>query len=105
MSLIDLHDTVKVIDVARAHGVTYLALFGSVARGEEDGDSDVDIAVRFGRRVSLFDLVDLQLSLQQILSRSVDLIPVDDVYSFMLDQIKRDQIVLFDVANERVIER
>lgn len=100
MKLLALDDTQKLVDTARSHGVTYLALFGSVARGEARADSDVDLAVRFGRRVSLFDLVELQLSFQKILDRSVDLIPVDDVYTFLHDKIKRDQIVLYDAANE-----
>jgi len=100
MNLPALHDTEKLIDVARFHGVTYLALFGSVARGEDRADSDIDLAVRFGRRVSLFDLVDLQLSFQKILARTVDLIPLDDAYSFMAETFNRDQIVLFDGTNE-----
>jgi len=99
MNLLALHDTEKLIDVARSHGVTYLALFGSAARGEDRTDSDIDLAVRFGRRVSLFDLVDLQLSLQKILAHTVDLIPLDDVYSFMAETLSRDQIVLYDAVN------
>lgn len=93
-------DTQQLVEVARFHGVTYLALFGSVARGEERSESDVDLAVRFGRRVTLLDLVDLQLRFEKILARSVDLIPLDDIYSFMRDSLNRDRIVLYDATHE-----
>lgn len=99
MNRLTTQDTQQLVDIARSHGVTYLALFGSVARGEERPDSDVDLAVRFGRRVTLFDLVDLQLRFQKILARSVDLIPLDDIYSFMHDSLNRDRVVLYDAAN------
>jgi len=100
MSRLALQDTDQLVDIARDRGVTYLALFGSTARDEARADSDVDLAVRFGRRVTLFDLVDLQLHFQKILARSVDLIPLDDIYSFMRDSLNRDQIVLYDVPEE-----
>jgi len=35
------------MDEIRRHGVAHLAVFGSVARGEERPDSDVDILVEF----------------------------------------------------------
>lgn len=38
----------KLIEIAKARGITYLALFGSVARSEATPESDVDLAVRFG---------------------------------------------------------
>ena len=45
----------------RAAGIQSLALFGSVARGDADPDSDVDLAVKFdpAARISLIGLVRL----------------------------------------------
>jgi len=80
-------DIQQLVEIARFHGITYLALFGSAARGEERPGSDIDLAVRFGRRVTLFDLVDLQLRFEKVLARTVDLIPLDDIYSFMRDSV------------------
>ena len=61
--------------VARHHG-SNPRVFGSVARGEDDADSDIDILVDFDDAASYFDLVGLRLDLEELLGRRVDV--VDD---------------------------
>ena len=57
------------------YGVESLAVFGSVARGEADDGSDVDLLVRFrGEPPSLFEFVRLERQLSQLLGLSVDLV-------------------------------
>lgn len=89
-------DREKLADVAKKRGIAYLALFGSVARGDATSQSDVDLAIRFIHPVSLFDYVDAQLEMEQILGHSVDLIPVDDVYPFVRDSMNADLVVLYE---------
>jgi uncharacterized protein len=62
-------------DIA-AFGVSSLALFGSVARGEARADSDVDILVEFasGEVVGFFRFLRLKRYLEGILGREVDLV-------------------------------
>lgn len=50
-------------------------LFGSVVRGEEKRESDVDILVDFDERADLFDYVGLGLFLEEKLNRKVDIVP------------------------------
>lgn len=90
----------RLIELAHEAGLTYLAIFGSAARGEARPDSDVDLAVRFGRRITLFGLVDLKRQFQEIVKKPVDLIPVDDIYPFMRESLERDSIVLLDTVAE-----
>jgi len=52
--------------------VESLRLFGSVARGDSDPQSDVDILVEFSKPVSLFRLADLRRHLSELLGRPVD---------------------------------
>ena len=59
--------------ILRRYGVIEANLFGSVARGEERPDSDIDLLVTFGRQVSLFRQMDLAEELSQLSSRKVDL--------------------------------
>ncbi len=56
-------------DELRGLGVRSLALFGSVARGEERPDSDVDLLVELARPACCFKLVRVQLRLEEILGR------------------------------------
>lgn len=59
--------------VARHHG-TRVRLFGSVARGEEHADSDIDFLVDFGEGSSLFDLMHLSDALEDLLGHRVDIV-------------------------------
>jgi len=63
----------KAVPILKEAGVTRSSLFGSVVRGEARGDSDIDMLVEIPRGISLFDFVDLQLKLEQVLNRKVDL--------------------------------
>ena len=59
--------------VARHHG-RQVRLFGSVARGEERADSDIDLLVDFAPESSLFDLLRLNRELTELLRRPVDVV-------------------------------
>lgn len=59
--------------VARHHGGR-VRLFGSVARGDEQPGSDIDLLVDFDEASSLFDLIRLTRELQELLGRPVDVV-------------------------------
>ena len=59
----------------RAMGVERIALFGSFARGEEGGDSDVDLLVDLGPEVGYFDLIAIREHLEALLGWRVELVP------------------------------
>jgi predicted nucleotidyltransferase len=60
----------------RAHGVTHAALFGSVARGEQRPDSDVDILVDLDPTVvaTMFDYAGLKDYVASLFQGAVDVI-------------------------------
>jgi len=53
--------------------ISSLSLFGSVARDEADADSDVDLLVEFNKPVGLFQFIELQQRLEELLDCKVDL--------------------------------
>ena len=59
---------------ATAHGAKDLRVFGSVARGEEREDSDVDFLVSLEPGRTLLDLARLELQFEQLLDRHVDVV-------------------------------
>jgi uncharacterized protein len=56
----------------RAYGVIKAQLFGSIARGTDRPDSDVDLLVAFDRPVTLFKQMDLADELSRQCGRTVD---------------------------------
>ncbi len=82
-ALVEAHKEEIRSTVARHRGRS-VAVFGSVARGEETPASDIDLLVEFESGSSLFDLVRVQDDLAELLGRKVDvmslgaLLPRDD---------------------------
>jgi len=68
-------------------GVRTLDLFGSVARGEANEASDVDLLVEFVRPVGLFHFFRVQRRLEEILGRTVDLVMRDAVKPQLRERI------------------
>lgn len=61
-----------VVEVCRRHGATSPRVFGSVARGEDRPDSDIDLLVDLEDGRTLLDLERLQVELSEFLSVPVD---------------------------------
>jgi predicted nucleotidyltransferase len=60
--------------IAAAHGARNVPVFGSVARGEAGGSSDLDLLVEMTTGRSLFDLVALGSDLEDALGVAVDFV-------------------------------
>jgi predicted nucleotidyltransferase len=65
---------VEILGAAARHGARNVRIFGSVARGEERPDSDIDLLVDFDPGRSVFDHAGLWLELQALLGRKVDIV-------------------------------
>jgi hypothetical protein len=78
--------------------VREVAIFGSAARGEMRPESDVDVMVEFapGETWDLLDLVEMQLALEQVVGRPVDLVEKGTIRNpFRLATIARDITVIY----------
>ena len=69
----------QVRDIAARHGLTNVRVFGSVVRGEETADSDVDLLVDVAPGVGLVGLARAERDLEALLGVPVDLIPAADL--------------------------
>lgn len=65
----------QVLEILRKAGVTNPRVFGSVARGEDHEDSDIDLLVDLPEGFGLFDLSALEEELSGTLGVSVDVVP------------------------------
>ena len=60
--------------LAATRGGHNVRVFGSVARGDNREDSDVDFLVEFETGRTLLDLIGLKLDLQDLLGATVDVV-------------------------------
>jgi len=84
----------ELLDVLHRHGVTNVRVFGSVARGDDEPDSDVDLLVDFPPRTSLFTILRLQEELEEMLGAKVDLVSDSGLLARIRTRVERDLIAL-----------
>lgn len=88
--------------VAALPDVAAIYLFGSRARGDSHGVSDVDIAVLGSGPLDALECFDLQQKLAGILHAPVDLVDLRSASTVLRVQVLRDAALLHDGApNER----
>ena len=84
----------KLREILRRHGVTRAAFFGSVARGQESENSDVDILVEFAPGHSLFDQAALELDLIALFGREVEVVTYQSLDPRIRQQALDEQAVI-----------
>ncbi|GAB4480478.1 MAG: nucleotidyltransferase family protein [Anaerolineales bacterium] len=77
----------RLLRLCRQYQVASLKVFGSVARGDEREDSDLDILVRFARPVSLLTLVRLERELSALTGRKVDLVTEQAISPYIREAV------------------
>jgi uncharacterized protein len=78
--------------IAAQYGASDVRVFGSVARGEADEDSDIDLVVRMAPGRSLFDVGGLVMDLQDLLGRHVDVVTDNGLRPRMRQRILREAV-------------
>jgi len=63
----------QILALAERHGAENIRIFGSVARGEQDEDSDVDFLVRMRSGFGLWEMGGLLWRLEELLHTEVQL--------------------------------
>jgi len=83
-------------ELASKH-VKHLWVFGSVARGEERADSDVDLVVEIAHDsgMSLTGFSHLRLDLVDMLGRDVDLGEWSTMRDEIVDDVRNDAVMVF----------
>jgi uncharacterized protein len=89
-------DTDRLIDICRQSDVVKVGVFGSMARGDADEDSDIDLIVEFSKRKSLLALVGLERRLSAALGRRVDLLTEAALSPYLRDGIMRELVVIYE---------
>lgn len=80
--------------VAEARGFADLAVFGSVARGEDQPNSDLDLLVQPPNDADLFDLQRLEDTFEAIIGRKVDVVSYRGLDPRLDSDILREKVLL-----------
>jgi predicted nucleotidyltransferase len=81
----------------RERGILHAALFGSVARGSNNADSDIDIMIEIdpGVRMTVFDYVDLKDYIGSLFDEPVDVVNREGLKSYVRPAVTADAIYAF----------
>lgn len=88
----------KLLEICEGNDISFMALFGSFVRGEENKRSDIDIAIEFTgeSRKNLFDLVHIEDRLRKIFGRKVDLGIYSSINPHIVKDVKKQMRVIYE---------
>ncbi len=84
-------------DELTAAGILHLRVFGSVARGEANDSSDVDLIAEFDhkRKLTLLDMAGLENRLSELLQVKVDLTPAETMKQSVRSMADKEAVLAF----------
>ena len=80
--------------MAHDHGARDVRIFGSVARGDDDVDSDIDLLVNTGPDTSPWFPVGFILDLEELLGRKVDVVTERALHPYIRDKVLEEAVPL-----------
>jgi uncharacterized protein len=83
-----------ILDICAKHGARNVRVFGSVARGEADEQSDIDLLVEFDPERSLLDHAALWLELQDLLGCKLDVVSDRGIKPRIRERVLREAMPL-----------
>jgi len=89
----------KIADYFASQPVLKAWLFGSVARGEENEKSDIDILFvpdRSGRPFTLFTMGGMYMDLRKLLGREIDLVEDGTLRPYAVDNVENYKILIYE---------
>jgi uncharacterized protein len=84
----------EILGLAERYRAGEVRVFGSIARGENVENSDVDLLIKPRHGCSLFDLGGLHEDLQELLGCRVDLVTEDDLKPRLRERVLKEAIPL-----------
>ncbi|HTW06452.1 MAG TPA: nucleotidyltransferase family protein [Acidimicrobiales bacterium] len=84
----------EVVALLGCYGLASPHLFGSVARGDERPNSDIDLLVDVPVGTSLLRLARCQAELEALLGAPVDLVPAADLKRGLVDEVPAEAVAL-----------
>jgi len=76
-------------DHGSEYSIVRMGIFGSVARGEDTKESDIDVLVEFGSPIGI-EFIDLSYLIEEALDRKVDIVSRKGIKEKYYKEIEKD---------------
>ncbi len=83
-----------ILRIAAKYGAYNVRIFGSVARGEADSESDIDLLVNMEPGRSLLDLCGLLIDLEELLGCKVDVVTEKGLRDRIRERVLKEAVTL-----------
>lgn len=84
----------KTMPLLRKYGIVSASVVGSVARGQQTSESDIDIVIEVIQPISLLTFAKIKVELEEILQTKVDLIERSALKPRIRKYLLQDEISL-----------
>lgn len=84
----------QILRIATQYGAKNVKVFGSVARGEAQLDSDLDLLVKLDPNRSLLDLIAIKQDLEDLLGCQVDVVTETAISPYFREQVLKEAVSL-----------
>lgn len=93
MEIEEIKQVVKPILIR--HHIKRAGIFGSIAKGNSNPESDIDLLVELTNKISLLEFVSLKYELEDLLGRRVDLVEYQAIKPRLKNQIMSEEIRIY----------
>lgn len=80
--------------ITARYKVREISLFGSFVRGEQAENSDIDLLTEFDDDADLFDLIGLELYLEDMFKRAVDIVPRQSLRAELRETVLQQAVAI-----------
>lgn len=84
----------KIVEKLRMEEASYIAVFGSFARGEADEQSDIDILIEFSEPKSLVEVARIERELEEQLGREIDLVTEQSLSPYIRERMGDAEVLM-----------
>jgi predicted nucleotidyltransferase len=84
----------RILEITAKYGAGDVRAFGSVARGEDLPDSDIDFLVEMAPGRDLFDVIALSRELEELLRQKTDVVSGDELSPYLRDRVLSEAVAI-----------